>query len=198
MLLSLAARASKYISGLAAVCFPKRGVRIEGLPLMLRQSALSIGGLKRVAAVKTAALSANGNLLNGSEKLLETDVVITACGLSPLVELAQVAGCALHHLPEMGGWVPVHSDRFETLQPGLFIAGSISGVEGAALAEIQGCIAGLAAAEHLKLSDSWNLNEQIYRHQENIAETRRSTIPFYPQIEAGRARMNRIWSQSVS
>jgi sarcosine oxidase subunit alpha len=95
----------------------------------------------------------------------------------------------------MGGWVPVHNDRFETPRPGLFIAGSISGVEGAGVAEIQGRIAGLAAAAYLKLAAQEVMERDIHKHQKDIIEARQAAIPFYPQIEAGRARMNRIWHE---
>ena len=99
----------------------------------------------------------------------------------------------------MGCWVPVHSDRFETPQPGLFIAGGVSSVEGAAVAEIQGRIAGLAAAAYLNPADGQNLSRAIETHQTDLNRARRTAIPFYPQIHAGRARMNRIWhQQSIS
>ncbi|CAB1065686.1 Sarcosine oxidase alpha subunit (EC [Olavius sp. associated proteobacterium Delta 1] len=194
-LMTLAAKAGKYMSTLAAAGFPRRGIKIDGLPLMLRQAALSISGLERAQAVKTAALSSDGCLKSGSEIQLQTDIVITSSGLSPLAELAHLAGCPLHHIPEMGGWVPVHNDRFETPRPGIFIAGSISGVEGAAVAEIQGRIAGLAAASYLKLAAEEDLERNRRRHQKNIIEARQTAIPFYPQIETGRARMNRIWQE---
>jgi sarcosine oxidase subunit alpha len=191
--MALAAKAGKYVSTLAAACFPQGGLKIEGFPLMLRQAALSISGLERAETVMTAALSSGGQVKSGSEIQLQADIVITSCGLSPLVELAQLAGCPLHYVSEMGGWVPVHSDRFETPQPGLFIAGSISGVEGAGVAEIQGRIAGLAAAGFLELADRDVLERDIPIHQKNAIEARQAAIPFYPRVEAGRARMNRIW-----
>ncbi|MCP4622080.1 MAG: FAD-dependent oxidoreductase [bacterium] len=191
----LAAKAGKYLGGLAAACFPQRGLKIEGLPLMLRQTALSINGSQRVESVEIAALGSDGHLISGSQKQLCADVVITSAGLSPLVELAQVAGCPLHYVPEMGGWVPVHGDRYQTPPPGFFIAGSISGVEGAGVAEIQGRIAGLAAAGFLKLTAKAELEGEIYKYQKDIIEARQSAIPFYPQIEAGRAQLNRIWHE---
>jgi sarcosine oxidase subunit alpha len=194
-LMTLAAKAGKYMSTLAAACFPQRGLKIGGFPLMLRQSALSISGSERVETVDIAALGIGGHLISGTQKQLQPDIVITSSGLSPLVELAQVAGCPLHYFPEMGGWVPVHNDRFETPRPGLFIAGSISGVEGAGVAEIQGRIAGLAAADYLKLAARGVLERDIHKHQKNIIEARQAAIPFYPQIEEGRARMNRIWHE---
>jgi len=147
--MALAAGAGKYLSRLAAACFPQRGLKVEGFPLMLRQGALSISGSPRAETVEIASLSSAGDFISGSAQQLQADIVITSSGLSPLVELVQVAGCPLYHIPEMGGWVPVHDDRFATPRPGLFIAGSVSGVEGAGVAEIQGRIAGLAAAGYL-------------------------------------------------
>lgn len=191
--MKLAAAAGKYLNALAAGCFPVRGLNIEGVPLMLRRRVLAISGAQRVANVTIAALGANGSLKPGSEKQIEADVVITSAGLSPLVELAQVAGCPLAHVPEMGGWVPVHGDRFQTPRPGLFVAGSISGVEGAGVAEIQGRIAGMAAADYLELTAGEDLPEDIFHQQQKLIEARQAAIAFYPQIKAGRARMNRIW-----
>jgi len=193
ILMTLAAKAGKYLSTIAAACFPQGGLKIEDFPLMLRQAAWSISGLKRAETVKTIALSTGGHLKSGSEIQLQADIVITSSGLSPLVELAQLAGCPLHFVSEMGGWVPVHNDRFETPLPGLFIAGSISGVEGAGVAEIQGRVAGLAAADYLKLANRKVLERDIQKHQQNANAARQAAIPFYPQIEEGRARMNRIW-----
>jgi sarcosine oxidase subunit alpha len=198
ILLALAAKAGKYMSTMAAACFPQRGLTIEGLPLRLRQSALSISGSHRAAKVEIAALGSDGRRIPGSEEQLQADVVITSSGLSPLVELVQVAGCPLHYFPEMGGWVPVHNDRFETPRPGLFIAGSVSGVEGAKVAEIQGRIAGLAAADYLKLADCERLQRDIQGHQKNMIDARQEAISFYPHIEAGRERMRRIRQSTFS
>ena len=198
VLVELLARAGKYMSTIAAACFPPWGVTIGGIPLMLRRSALSIGGSTRAEHVKIAALGLDGRCRPHSERIVPADVVITSSGLSPLVELAQLAGCPLQHIPEMGGWIPVHNERLETPLPGVFIAGSISGVEGAGIAEIQGRIAGLAAAVYLKLADNNGLSQQIFSYQQRISETRRSTIPFYPLIEDGRTRMNQIWHSSFS
>jgi succinate dehydrogenase/fumarate reductase flavoprotein subunit len=96
-------------------------------------------------------------------------------------------------------WVPVHNERFETPLPGVFIAGSITGVEGAGVAEVQGRIAGLAAAGFLKLAAKSDLEGEIYQYQKDMIKARQSAIPFYPQIEAGRAQLNRIrheWAKS--
>lgn len=196
--LTLAAKAGKHLSSLAARCFPTHGLKIEGFSLMLRHMALSINGSDRAEKVNIAALKPNGKIKIGTDKELETDIVITSAGLSPLVELAQVAGCPLHFIPESGGWVPIHSDRLGTPLPGLFVAGSISGVEGASVAEIQGRIAGIAAAGYLNLTARANLEEDINKHQLEMIKARHEAIPFFPLIEEGRAQMNRIWKNMFS
>lgn len=142
---------SKYISSLAARCFPPDGIKVAGFPLVLRQTVLSVDGLEQVEKATTVTLQSNGNLKTGTQRQLLIDVVITSAGLSPLVELAQVAGCPLSYVADLGGWVPLHNDRFETPLKGLFVTGSITGVEGAAVAETQGYVAGLTAADFLSL-----------------------------------------------
>lgn len=196
--LTLAAKAGKYLSSLATRCFPIHGLRMEGFSLMLRQMALSINGSDRAEKVNIAALKPNGNLKIGTDKELETDVVITSAGLSPLVELAQVAGCPLHYIPESGGWIPIHSDLLETPLPGLFVAGSISGVEASGIAEIQGRIAGITAASHLNLTSRASFEEDINKHKLEIIKARKEAIPFFPLIEEGRAQVNQIWQGMFS
>ena len=196
--LAVLAKLSKYISSLAARCFPLGGIKAADFQFMLRQTALSVDGSEQVERLTIATVQSNGNLKTGSERQLLTDVVITAAGLSPLVELAQVAGCPLHYIPESGGWIPIHSDRLETPLPGLFVAGSISGVEGASVAEIQGRIAGIAAAGHLNLTARANLEEDINKHKLEMIKARQEAIPFFPLIEEGRAQMNRIWKNVFS
>ena len=56
----------------------------------------------------------NGNIIKGSEKIYEADFVCIAGGLYPLAELAAVAGCPFHYIPELGGHVPHHSEKMET------------------------------------------------------------------------------------
>jgi NADPH-dependent 2,4-dienoyl-CoA reductase/sulfur reductase-like enzyme len=196
--LTLAAKMGKYLSRLATHYFPTNGLKIEGFSLMLRHMALSINGSNGTKKVNIATLNPNGDVKAGTEKELETNVVITSAGLSPLVELAQVAGCPLHHIPESGGWVPIHNEYLGTPLPGLFVAGSISGVEGARVAEIQGRIAGIAAANYLKLTTRADLEESTNMYQLEMIKARHETVPFFPLIEEGQAQMKQIWKHMIS
>ncbi len=109
--------------------YPNNGMKINGTPLHLRKAALEIIGTDQVEGVRVATIDSKGNIMNGSEKIYEADFVCIAGGLYPLAELAAVAGCPFHYIPELGGHVPLHSETMETSLPGLFVAGNITGIE---------------------------------------------------------------------
>lgn len=89
----------------------------------------------------------------GTEKRLEADTICMAVGLTPMVELASLAGCELTQIPSLGGLVPVHDENMQTTNPDVYIAGDISGVEEASTAMEEGRLAGVAASESLGLID---------------------------------------------
>jgi sarcosine oxidase subunit alpha len=191
--LSIMARASRYMSGLAGMFFPRQGINIDGVWLRLRESILAINGEHRAEVVLVARVRSNGEMKSGDATQFATDVVITSAGLSPLAELAQVAGCPLTHISDLGGWVPLHNERFETPVPGLFVAGSITGVESAPVAEIQGRVAGLAVAHYLELVSSAELENDRRVQRTAVMKARKDAVSFYPGIEAGRLKMAQIW-----
>jgi sarcosine oxidase subunit alpha len=189
------AKLSRYASGLAARWFPSGGLKTAGFPLKLRQTVLAVEGLDRARQVQIAAVNGNGELKTGSEEKREIDVVVTSAGLSPLAELAQVAGCPLSYISDLGGWAPMHNDRLETPLPGLFVAGSITGVEGAPVAEAQGRLAGLSAAAYLELEEKQPPENNLKMYQAAIRQARAEAIAFYPDIDAGRDTMARRWKR---
>jgi sarcosine oxidase subunit alpha len=195
---SALAKISKYLSGAAARFFPAKGINVAGVPLRLRQTVLAVDGRERAEYVRLATVRSNGDLEIEAETQLETDVVITAAGLSPLVELAQIAGIPLCYIPELGGWVPLHNDVCETPVAGLFVAGSMTGVEGAAVAEAQGRVAGLAAAGFLKPATKFDLDNDLKTKKEAVISDRKETIAFYPNIKAGRNQLVKCWDSKSS
>ena len=84
-----------------------------------------------------------------TEKVFHVDLICIAVGLSPEADLCRMAGCQFEYLGELGGHVPIHSERMETSVPGLYVAGDIAGAEEASTAMEEGRLAGLAAAEAL-------------------------------------------------
>jgi thioredoxin reductase/bacterioferritin-associated ferredoxin len=79
---------------------------------------------------------------SGRERTFEVDAVCTAYGFTPSVELARALGCDLR---EDG---VEHGEDMETSVAGVYVAGEASGIGGADLAQVEGEIAGYAAAAH--------------------------------------------------
>src|SRR5690625_7965966 len=93
-----------------------------------------------------ASIDTNGQDIPDSEEQLSCDFVCISEGLYTLVELIVLTGCPFYLVEELGGYVPLHNERMETTLEGLYIAGNITGIEGAKVAAAQGRTAGLAVA----------------------------------------------------
>ena len=64
-----------------------------GIPIQLRKTALEILGDNQVEGVRVADISATGRL-SLEQKVVTADFVCIAGGLTPMSELAAVAGCS--------------------------------------------------------------------------------------------------------
>ncbi|HLR63775.1 MAG TPA: NAD(P)/FAD-dependent oxidoreductase, partial [Lentibacillus sp.] len=126
--------------------YPKQGFKMWDIPIQLRKAVIEICGEEAVTGVKTATIDTNGEIVKGSEEHIECDYVCIAGGLYPLTELAAVAGCPFYLVEELGGYVPLHNEHMETPLGGLYVAGNITGIEGAKVAIKQGVTAGLSIA----------------------------------------------------
>ncbi|MEC2508245.1 NAD(P)/FAD-dependent oxidoreductase [Bacillus cereus] len=173
--------------------YPNSGMKINGTPLHLRKAALEIIGTDQVEGVRVANIDSKGNVINGSEKIYEADFVCIAGGLYPLAELAAVAGCPFHYISELGGHVPLHSETMETLLPGLFVAGNITGIESGKIAMAQGTVAGLSIAKYASKKRDI-VDQQLSHAIQNVHFVRqKSAIQFNPMVDIGRRKMNEIW-----
>jgi sarcosine oxidase subunit alpha len=177
--LALGSKLGAKASPIAARLFPKSGIKVDGFPVMLRRAVMAVEGEELAQQAMVASLRADGTIEPGSEESWPVDIVITSAGLSPLAELLQVANCPLVYVPDLGGWVPVHNAVLETPLDGLFVAGSVTGVEGAAVAEAQGRLAGLTAAGYLGLVKNVTLKKEIARYQAGIFIARKNAVPFF-------------------
>jgi Fe-S-cluster-containing hydrogenase component 2 len=114
-----------------------------------------------VTGVVIGAVGPDYQLIPGTEKHFEADTICLAVGLSPMSQLADMAGCAMEDNPCKAGYVPVVDDLGETSVSGIFAAGDVSGIEEASSAMIEGRIAGVAAAWRLGFIDRAELDAQI-------------------------------------
>ncbi|MFY0545971.1 NAD(P)/FAD-dependent oxidoreductase [Brevibacillus sp. H7] len=171
--------------------YPKSGVKMWGVPLQLRTAALEIVGEAQVEGVRVARITREGKPIPGTEQVIPADFVCIAGGLSPLAELAAVAGCPFAYLPSLGGHVPLHNERMQTPLPGLYVAGNITGIESAKVAMVQGTAAGLAIAEDLgALRDPSKLQQAIGQVE---AVRRQAVIQFHPEIAQGRQQVHSMY-----
>lgn len=181
---------SSWMQRMAVSLYPPQGFSMWDIPIQLRTAALEIVGTDHAEGVRIARISADGQPIAGTEQIIPADFVCIAGGLSPLAELAAVAGCPFAYLPSLGGHVPIHNERMQTPLPGLYVAGNITGIESAKVAMAQGSVAGLSMAlAKGTLADQLLLDDSI-RQVELVR--RKATIQFHPEIAHGRASVSKL------
>lgn len=134
-------------------------IRRAGVPIFVSTTIKEVLGEEKVEGVITVELDEKWKPVDGTEKQFEADTVCLAVGLSPLTELAWMAGCEFTYIPALGGHVPIHDRNMETTLPGIYVAGDITGVEEASSAMEEGRLAGVAAAESLGYIDAQKAEE---------------------------------------
>lgn len=182
------------VRNIGARFFPKKGFRMWGIPVHLRKAAIEIIGENQVEGVKVADIDVHGNVISGSEDIINADFVCIAGGLTPLAELAGVAGCPFIYVEELGGYIPLHNEFMETALTGLYVCGNITGIEGAKVAIGQGETAGYAILNDYSAEDEF-LNE-LRKSVTKLDDIRKSApIKFNPEIEKGREKIQLKWEE---
>jgi sarcosine oxidase, subunit alpha len=193
--LKLSGKVLELFAPLSTRLLPLRGIPIDSCRLMLRRMAQSIEGDGKVAGIRVVSFDSKGRPVDRRVETWKVDTVVTSAGLHPLVELCQVAGCPLVYSAPLGGWVPLHSPKMETPLPGVFVAGSITGVEGARVAEAQGRVAGFSIAKFLKLGLDPEVNRQLEFAELGVLQARESSFPFFPDVKLGRTQLTTAWNR---
>jgi thioredoxin reductase len=124
-------------------------VRRAGVPILTSHTILQAEGDEKVKGALIAQVDEKWEPVTGTRETLDVDTICLAVGLSPLAELAWMAGCQSSYIPSLGGWVPLHDENLETSLPGVYVAGDLAGIEEASTAMEEGRLAGLTAAEAL-------------------------------------------------
>ena len=124
-------------------------LRRYGVPILTSHTVAEVRGADSVEKAVVVSLDGNWQPIAGTEEEFSVDLVCIAVGLSPEADLCRMAGCQFTYIKELGGHVPVHSEKMETSVPGLYVAGDAAGTEEASTAMEEGRLAGLAAAEAL-------------------------------------------------
>lgn len=120
-----------------------------GVPFFMSHTIVEAEGEDHVTGVTIGEVGSDWKVIPGTEKHFAVDTICLAVGLSPMSQLANMAGCQMEDNPKKAGFVPVIDEYGETSVPGIFAAGDVSGIEEASSAMIEGRIAGVAAAYRL-------------------------------------------------
>lgn len=123
-------------------------LRRAGVPIYCAHTVKSVEGDGRVERVILTKLD-HFKPIEGTEFTVEADTVCMAVGLTPMVELAGMAGCRMTECPALGGVVPAHDEHMQTSETHIYVAGDVAGVEEASTAMEEGRLAGLSAAASL-------------------------------------------------
>ncbi|MFC2948114.1 NAD(P)/FAD-dependent oxidoreductase [Virgibacillus sediminis] len=182
---------NSFMQTLGVNFYPKSGVKMWNIPVQLRKAVTEIYGDDKVEGVKLATINAKGEIVPGSEENIALDFVCIAGGLYPLAELAAVAGCPFYLVEELGGYVPLHNERMETPLQGLYVAGNITGIEGAKVATSQGRTAGLSMVCHA--TDNQLEDEVQYSIKQTSKTREEAHIQFHPEIDKGHTKILNQW-----
>lgn len=179
------------LSSLAARLAPRS---VAGVELRLDEVVIELRGDDRVRSAVIAPIAGDGTPRLDATREVEVDMVCLGGGLRPLVELTGSAGVGLIDVPGLSGSVPLHGDRQQTTAPGLYVAGGATGVEGAAVCERQGVVAGLAAATYLGASAA---TAEVAAARAELESARRDApVRFDPNVIEGRRAMQRRWEEA--
>ena len=147
-------------------------LRRAGVPFYLSHTVKEVRGKDGVEQAVIVRLDSHFQQVPGTEQVLDADTVCLAVGLNPSVELLRMAGAKLTHIPQFGGYVPLHDADLRTSVPGLFVAGDVSGIEEASAAMETGKLAGTAAAAELGLISAEEKERQAALIRERLSDLR--------------------------
>lgn len=147
-------------------------LRRAGVPILTSTSILEARGKEAVEEATICSLDEKLCPLEGCERTLKVDLICLAVGLSPLAELCWMAGCKFKHLPELGGFVPIHDENMKTTLSYLYLAGDVAGVEEASSAMEEGKLAGVSVAEELGYLKKDEAEEEKDRIKKRLSSLR--------------------------
>ena len=115
------------------------------IPYRTRTAIVAAHGDSEVSGVTLAKLDRDWNIIRGSEKRIDCDTVAVGYGFTPQLEIPLQLDCDTH-LDVDGSLVATADAHQRSSVDGVYLAGEVCGVAGAAASVAEGHIAGLHAA----------------------------------------------------
>ncbi len=146
-------------------------IRRAGVPIYLGHTVVEAYGDSEVKGAVIAPVNEKFQPDLSASFSIECDTILFAVGLTPRIELAQMAKAPTTFISALGGHLPLHDKRLK-ISDNIFTAGDIAGVEEASTAMEEGRLAGIVAAIELgKLSEA-NGNKEIQFIYDRMAKLR--------------------------
>lgn len=118
------------------------------IPYHRRAAVIAAHGDGEVTSVTTAKLDRDWSVMPGSRREIDCDTVAVGYGFTPQLEIPLQLGCATA-LDVDGNLIATADDRQRSSVDGVYLAGEVCGVAGAAASVAEGHLAGLQAAAHV-------------------------------------------------
>ncbi|MBS3788556.1 FAD-dependent oxidoreductase [Candidatus Bipolaricaulota bacterium] len=157
-------------------------IRRHGIPIITDHRVSRVEGTEKVERAVIEEVGDSGEVIQGTEKKFDVDVVALAAGLSPSYKLLNHGGCELEFQPALGGHVPKRDKRMRTTREEIYVAGDASGIEEATSAMLEGAIAGADAA--LSIGKGGPGEEDIIRDAREKLEKLRAGS-YYDNLRSG-------------
>lgn len=134
----------------------------NNIPLLFNHSVVQAHGENEVTSVTYAPIDTDTwKPLRDQAKGVDADLVALGFGFVPNTELTELAGCQHEFYPGIG-WFVLRDEQMQTTVPGILAVGDAANISGAIIAEEEGRIAGIKAAENL---GTISLNEAKGRYE---------------------------------
>jgi len=132
------------------------------VPLLFRQTVFqALGDLQTgVDGAVIGKITPGGSPIPGTQRTLSVDTICCSFGFMPSIELTLHLGCDHVYDPNLCAYIPQHDEHMRTSQPGVFVAGDVTGVGGKPLADLQGTTAAISALEHTGFLTAENAAER--------------------------------------
>lgn len=142
-------------------------IRRMGVPILTSHTVKEAIGKGYLEKAIICEVDEKFQVLPGTEKEFDVDVMCISVGLTPLNELLAMRGCKMKYVPQLSGFVPLRNENYETTIENVFAAGDSTGVEEASAAMVEGYLAGLCAASKIGYSQNYDERKNDYVKQLN-------------------------------
>ncbi len=122
-----------------------------GVPILTQTTVKKAIGKEALESIEIVSLDEKWQEVPNSNRKIDIDALCISVGLSPMHQLLSMVGAKTKFVSELGGFVPVIDDTYQTTVSSIFVCGDAVGIEEASSAMMEGYLTGLYVSNHLKM-----------------------------------------------